>query len=85
MSNKFKCPQCEEETKSFPTMLTHLIYRHDVSPSQAAGMLSPHNSQKDVSLDKSGENAKVEKPPEEDVIVAEIIPDDVIIATKIED
>ena len=70
MTNKFKCPRCGNETRSSSTMHTHLIYKHDMSPSDARTMLSPHSSQKDVDLEKRGENINVEKVPddEEDAI-----------------
>lgn len=48
MSNKFSCPECDAETKSFQTLLTHVIYKHDVSPSEASNIILSKKSKMEV-------------------------------------
>ena len=43
-----KCPKCDKVTKSFPTLVTHMVYEHDMRPSEASQAVYKSQEVKDA-------------------------------------
>ena len=43
-----KCPKCDKVTKSYPTLVTHMVYEHDMRPSDASKAILEERGVKDA-------------------------------------